>query len=77
MTKGSTGGIEVYLHSCWRYLYDTYLAFNDVLERLSIAAARVDNQLRVLLNKRVIKRVVVGGDNDAIHPGEQLRINFH
>jgi hypothetical protein len=61
----------------WRYLCASYLAFNDVPERLPIAAARVDYQLRVRPNKRIIERVVVGGDDDAIHPGEQLRCNVY
>src|SRR5665811_1865262 len=81
-----TEGIDLFLYisapirsacSCALRIISSFLAVNDVLEVPSVTAARVDDQLRVRLNKRVIERVVVGGNDGTVHPGEHLCISFH
>jgi len=57
---------KTYIKVC---AYDvSSLAFNDVLKTPPVTAACVYNQLSSLLNKAIIKRVMICGDNDAIYP---------
>jgi hypothetical protein len=50
------------------------LRLDDVPRGLGVAAARVDQQLRVLRDRFVVEGVVVGDEDYAVLPEEGLRV---